>query len=134
MVWIVSRAESVRGSGSSEFTTPGPMTTAPDDLEVDGFPDAGIAVRNKRVAVGRVLAGPLIAEVVPVDPVLPAVRQFHTVDVLQRSLRGDLDGQGVAFSGLDPLRDVELVGVVHANDLLVVRDHVGRSTRSRRGS
>ncbi len=88
--------------------------------EVHGLPDPGVAVGHERIAVGRVLVRPLIAEVVPVDPVEPAVGQLDAVDVLQRPLRGDLDGQGVGLPAVDPRRHVELVVDVHADHLVGV--------------
>ncbi len=86
------------------------------DPEVDGLPDSGITVRHKGIAVVGILPRSLVSDPVPVDPVVPAVGEFHSVDVLDRLLRGDLDRQGVGAAWIDPSRDVELVGVVHPDD------------------
>ena len=93
-------------------------------LEVHRFPDAGVAVGNERVSVGGILVRSLIAQIAPVDPVVPAVGQLDTVDVLDGSFGGDLDRQDVRLARLDPRGDVELVVVVHPDDLAVVGDAV----------
>ena len=65
-----------------------------------------------------------MAEIVPIDPVVPAIRQFDAVDVLKRTFRRDLHCEGVRFTRSNPRRHVELVSDVHADNLLVVRDQV----------
>ena len=102
----------------------GPSDHSAGHLEVDRLPDARIAVGDKRIPVGRILFWPLVTQVVPVDPVIPAVRQFDAVDILQRALRRDLDRQRVGRSLVHPSGDIEFVGGVHADDLVVARDQV----------
>ena len=94
------------------------------DPQVDRLPDSGISICHKGIAVGRILPGALVAQVLPVDPVVPTVRQLDAVDVLQRLLRGDLDRQCVRLAAVDPLRYIEFVRVVHADDPLVVGNQV----------
>ena len=70
--------------------------------QIDRLPYSCIAVWDKGIAGGLAPSRPLISELFPVDPVVPAVGQFDTVDVLQRLLRSDLDGQCVRSALVDP--------------------------------
>ena len=91
--------------------------------QIHGFPDAGIAIRNERNADARIpFLVALVADVFPVDPVIPTVRQFHAVHVLDQSLRRHLHGEHIARAALDPRGDIEFVGGIHADHLLVVGD------------
>jgi hypothetical protein len=92
--------------------------------QVHGLPDAGIAIGDKGIAVRWALAGPLVAELIPVDPVVPAVGELDAVDVLQCAFRSDFDSQGVGPTGVDPRRHIEFVGVVHADDPVAAGDEV----------
>ena len=91
-------------------------------FQVDRFPDACVSVRHEgsiELMFPRVLA--FVSQIFPVDPIEPTVRQFHTVDVLNQLLGCDFYGQRILRSWLDPLRHIELVSGIHADDLLVVR-------------
>ena len=89
-----------------------------------GFQIPALRSATKELPLTGFLFGPLVAEVVPVDPVEPAVGEFDAVDVLQGPLRGDLDGERVGTSRLDPPGDVEVVVDVHAHDLIGVGHQV----------
>ena len=90
--------------------------------QIDGFPDAGIAIRNKRNAGPRISPRSLVSDVFPVDPVIPTVRQLHAVHVLNQLLGCHLDGEHVPRAALDPRRDIQFVSGIHADHLLVVGD------------
>ena len=88
------------------------------------FEDPGIAVGYEGVAVGRILTGPAVSEVAPVDPVVPTVGQFHAVDILNGALGNHPDCQRVRLTGDEPRCDIERMTVVHTDDLGAVGDSV----------
>ena len=90
----------------------------------DGFEDPGVAVRDEGITVAGILVGALIPEVVPVDPVEPAVGQLDAIDVLQRPLWSHLDGERIGLPRPNPRRRVDVVVDVHPDDLLGVGDEV----------
>src|SRR5580704_15629549 len=94
------------------------------NLQVDGLPDARIAVWNEGDSVTILFSRPLIAQIFPVQPVKPTVGQLNAIDVLNRSFRCYFYRECIALPRLDPLRRVEFVRVVHADYALTVRDQL----------
>jgi len=62
----------------------------------------------------------LIAQILPVQPVEPAISELDAVDVLNRAFRYDLDGECISLPELHPLSGVYFVRDVHADDMLAV--------------
>ncbi len=77
------------------------------------------------------MLGIVIANVFPIDPVEPAVGQFHGVvadhDAIfgeQPSFRSDLHCEHIGFVRTNKFRDIELKTVVHADYLRRISDLV----------
>ena len=92
--------------------------------QTDRLEDPGVAVGHEgdRSPASNRVGGRSVSEIAPVDPVVPAVGQFHPVNVLNGALGSHPDREGVQRARTDPPRHVQIVIDVHPDDLAVVGD------------
>ena len=86
------------------------------------LPNACIPIRQERDI--ELPLGIVITEVLPIDPVQPAIRQFDAVYIQDFPFWSYFNGKNIFSTSINMLRDHKFKADIHANHLRVVGDQV----------